>query len=881
MMLLERERFLETLREALASARRGDGRLALVSGEAGVGKTSLVRAFCASVRDDARVLEGACEPLFTPRPLGPFSDVAAETGGALEDLVTHGARAHEVLRALLTELRARPTVLVLEDLHWADEATLDVLRLLGRRVEGSRAVVIVTYRDDELDRNHPLRVAIGGLGSLSAIRRLRLPPLSVDAVRDLARPHGFDADELHRRTGGNPFFVTELLGSGEDGVPPTVREAVLARAAQLALPARRLLEAVAVAPAGAELWLLETIAVEIAHLDECVAAGMLHEQGELLGFRHELARLAVESATPPARRRALHRAIVAALADAPEGAADDARVAHHAEAAGDGPAALRHAVPAAERAASMGAHREAAAQYARALRFSTGLDARAVAELLERRSRECSLTGQIDEALAARTEALALYRRLGDPLREGDQLCWLSRLYWFAARRDDADEAARAAVELLEALPPGPELARAYSTMASRRSIALDPDGAAAWGDRALPLAEELGEMEIVIQTLNTVGTVEGLAGRGADRLRQALQLALAHGFDGAAALGYGNLAVVAARRRDWREADRLLDEGIRYTTARDLDADRTYLLAWRSWAALPRARWDDAAADVTAVLREPGTPHVVRASALSSLGLLRARRGDPGVWEPLDEALEIARAAAEHPKLAPVAVARAEAALLGGDATRAAAEAGAFVLDELVDRWIAGELAVLKRRAAATPNPARDTVSRAPSGRDVAVGDVPEPFALELAGDHAAAAASWRELGCPYDAALALAWSSSEEDLRRAHEELRALGARPAAALVARRLRELGATGLARGPRPATRANAGGLTAREVEVLALVADGLQDAEIATRLFLSPRTVGHHVSAILRKLDARTRGQAAAAGRRLGLVEAGTPDAPR
>ena len=295
MPLLERGVFLNELHEALQYVARGLGRLVLISGEAGVGKTALVRAFCAEVRSGARVLGGACDALFTPRPLGPLADIAEETGEPLAELVRCGARPHEVLIALQVELRARPTVLVLEDLHWADEATLDVLRLLGRRAEATRALVLATYRDDELDREHLLRVVLGGLGATPGIGHLTLPPLTVEAVRALAGPHGVDGDELYRRTRGNPFFVTEALRTGGDVLPPTVRDAVLARVARLSPQARRVLDTVAVVPARADLWLLEAVAPhELERLDECLASGVLEEVGMALGFRHELARLAVE-----------------------------------------------------------------------------------------------------------------------------------------------------------------------------------------------------------------------------------------------------------------------------------------------------------------------------------------------------------------------------------------------------------------------------------------------------------------------------------------------------------------------------------------------------------------------------------------------------------
>jgi DNA-binding CsgD family transcriptional regulator len=392
--------------------------------------------------------------------------------------------------------------------------------------------------------------------------------------------------------------------------------------------------------------------------------------------------------------------------------------------------------------------------------------------------------------------------------------------------------------------------------------MALDPDGAAAWGDRAIALATELGEHEVVGQTLTTVGTAEGLAGRGVGRLRRSLEVGLEHGLDDLVARAYGNLAVVACRQRDWVEAERVLADGIAYAAERDLDGERTYMVAWRAWTRLARGRWDEAAADAHAVVDDPGTLAVVRSTALMAIGLLRARRGDPDVWGPLDESMEIARRAAELPKLAPVALVRVEAAFLAGDRARVAAELSPFDPRALADRWIAGELAVWAARAGV---PFEDA------------GPVPEPLALELAGDHAGAGAAWAVLGCPYEAAVARAWSDDEVELRAAHDELRALGAAAAVALVARRLRERGARGLARGPRAATRGNVAGLTEREVEVLALVAAGLRNGQIAERLFLSPRTVDHHVSAILRKLGAGTRGEAASMGIRLGLLNMGGP----
>jgi hypothetical protein len=372
--------------------RRGaGGHVLLVGGEAGVGKTTLVRRFCEERGGSARILWGGCDPLFTPSPLGPLLAVAEGSGGELKAVVERGAMPYEVVAALARELSARaPTIFVLEDVHWADEATLDVLRLLARRGETVPALVVATYRDDELDRAHPLRIMLGELASSRTVGRVRLRRLSPVAVTRLAEPYGVDAEELYRKTAGNPFFVVEALAAGAEGIPDTARDAVLARAARLSPEGAALLEAVAVVPPHAEPWLLEALAGEVAdRLDECLASGMLVAEPAGVAFRHELARLAVEASVPPHRKLGLHRAALAALAEPPVGAPDLARLAHHAEAAGDADAVLRFAPAAAARAASLGAYREAAAQDARALRFGDRLPLDRRAELLERRSYAC------------------------------------------------------------------------------------------------------------------------------------------------------------------------------------------------------------------------------------------------------------------------------------------------------------------------------------------------------------------------------------------------------------------------------------------------------------------------------------------------------------
>jgi DNA-binding CsgD family transcriptional regulator len=838
------------------------GRLVLVRGEAGAGKTALARRFTDELRGSARILWGACDALFAPRALGPLLDVAEDTGGDLAHVTAGDAGPHEVAAALLRELtRSAPTVLVLEDLQWADEATLDVLRLLARKVESAPALVVGTYRDDDLDLRRGLRVVLGELATAQGIDRCEVPRLSPAAVAQLAEPHGLDADELYRRTAGNPFFVSEVLASGDREIPPTVRDAVLARAARLSPSARTLLGAVAVTQPQTELWLLEALAgEELACLDECLGSGMLTGTAEGVAFRHELARMAVEETLAPHRRAALHREALAALAAPPAGVPDPARLAHHAEAAGDTDAVLRFAPAAAARAESVGAHREAAAQYARAVRFGGDLPLARRVDLLERRSRSAFRADDCGEAIDALEQALEGHRGLGDPLKEGDRLRRLSGVLFCPGDRSaDAARTGSDAVTVLERLPPGRELGLAYANQATLCMNREDAEGTVAWSARAMEVAERLDDAEIRVQTLNTTGTMELLAGTpaGREKLERSIALAREAGLREDVARGFSHLAWTALRARSYAAADDALAAGLDYCAEPRFDLWRLYLLGFGARSALAQGRWTDAAEIASVVLGDSRSSSIPRISAGVVLGVVRARRGDPGSSAALDDALALADVSEELQRIEAVAAARAEVAWLRGD-DEGVAQATEVALDlakRVRARWVVGELASWRQRAGIS---------------EEVPADVAEPYALQLAGEWERAAALWAQIGCPYEAALARA-DGDGDALRRALAELQDLGAHPAAAIVARRLRASGARGLPRGPRRMTRENPANLTPREVEVLALVAQGLRNRQIAERLFLSPKTVGHHVGAILRKLDVQTRGEAGAAARRLGV----------
>jgi len=848
--LLERESALAALREYAAQAAGGEGRLVLLGGEAGAGKSALAERLQRDL-PQARWSWGLCDGLFTPRPLGPLFDLAGQLGGVLLERCRAGAGREELFGALLGQVSGPGVldVVVVEDIHWADEATLDLLRYLGRRLRGAAVLLIVTYREEGLAAGGPVRVALGDLGAQRCTRRIGLAPLSPDAVRELAGGSGLPAAELYELTGGNPFYVTEVLRAGVGQVPASARDAVLARAARLGGRARRVLDVAALTGSRIEAGVLESVAgCPPPVLDELLGSGLLGWDGGWVRFRHEIARLAVAQAVPGHRGRVIHRRVLAALGSS--GGGDDARMAFHAEAAGDGAAVLRHAPAAACRAARLGSHREAAAQYERALRFAGRADRATRAGLYEGLADEVPLLDRWEDAETAGERALALWREAGDRLREGDALRRLSRIRWNLCRGREAVDAVEAAISALEPLGPGVELARAYATFANQRMLYADYDVAIDLALRAEELAIRFGATDVQSDALNTQAasrSAKGLDWSG--QMRRALDIALAGGHHHEAGRAYTNLAGIHADKREFAEAERYLEPGIAYCDEHDITTFAICLRGEHANALERAARWDEAVALSTEILIKVGPSPANRLCSLIRLGVIGARRGEPGAWEYLDEAAATADGAGEPQQQIPARLARAEAHWLEGNLDAARREAGlAHDACATPNAWLRGAVAAWLRRLG--------------SPRRLMPGEVAEPYRLLLDGDLVSAAHVWTRLGCPYDAAMALADASDEEALREALRIVTSMGAQPAARIIRQRLRALGARSIPAGPHTATRERPFGLTRRECEVLDLICAELTNAEIAAKLFISVKTVDHHVSAILAKLGVPTRAAA-------------------
>jgi DNA-binding CsgD family transcriptional regulator/tetratricopeptide (TPR) repeat protein len=846
--LLERDDLLADLDERRRSAGRGGGgALVWLAGEAGAGKSAVVRALAA--RRPGRVLTGGCDALSTPRPLGPLHDMAADVPALAAALLGNRSR-HEAFSTFLGEL-GRPTLAVVEDVHWADDATLDLLRFVGRRVASTASLVLVTYRSDEVDAHPRLRALLGDLATAAGCHRCSVPPLSPGAVAALAAGHALDAGHLHQVTGGNPFYVTEVLAASRWSVPPTVGDAVLARAARLAPGPRAALDVVAIEPGGVELWLAEELGVSAGDLDAAARAGMLVIEAGVARFRHELARLAVLEAIGGGTRRQLHADALRLLEGADPSAA---RLVHHADGAGDASAVRRWAPAAAAAASSAGAPREAVAHFEQALRYA-GPEEPSAAAWLVAMADELALVDRPADAVSAAEQALALERSSGDPVAVVLAQTALARRVWTTGRGEEAyrliEEATAAAERLPAGSPVGPVYAaRAYLDMLARRRDAIT------WAARAIVAAEAHHDAATLARALNARGSaricVDDDLG-GIDDLERSRRIGEEVGIDSVVADALNNLGSALGEQRRHDRAGPYLLECIEYSAARDFEATRRYSEAWLARVRFEEGRWSDADALLAGELQDEGIAPIARMVALGTLGRLRARRGDPGAGPPLEAAWAAARATGDLQRTWPVIAGRVEAAWLAGGVPASLTDDLLDVLETAAGSGVqhaAGELGFWAwKLELGVPFPSSGAA----------------PYAALVGGDPETAARLWEAQGAPYEAAWARADTGREDDLREALRRLDALGARPLAQRVRHELRQLGARDVPRGPRRATASAPAGLTARQLEVLALVAEGLTDREIASRLFLSPKTVGHHVSSILTKLGKRSRVEAATA----------------
>ena len=854
--LLERDAVLAELGGLARRAARGAGRVVLLRGEAGVGKTAVIGRFAAGLGASSRVLWGWCDPLAAPRPLGPLLDALAGLGSAaaaaLGAAIESGDTAGLYRRLLGVWRDGGRWVWVIEDAHWADGASLDLLRFLARRIESLPLLLVVSYRDDELDARHPLSVALGDVATC-AVSRVGLEPLSRAAVGVLAAGSGVNADRLHQLTGGNPFYVTEVLAAGPDalgegGLPRSVSEAVWGRLARLSAAARKTAQAAAVCGPRANPALVQSVCPAASvGLGECLDAGVLVAAADAIGFRHELARRAVLDRTGDYQRKVLHARALCALAEPPIDPNALAALAFHAERAGDREAAVRYGIAGAQRAAGLGAHRQAAELYALVLRHANTAPAEQKVVWLEQHALASYFSGL--DAISSWRDAITLRHDLGDRLTEGEDLRWLSHALGTLGRLSECAEAGRASLRLVQDAGACPQLAWALLNMAEIGILGFDRT-VVEYAARAIEVGTQIGEDAVVLRARGAAALAGLLdTDTGWDELEAAWRQAMATDARGehAGKLGADSCAA-AALHYDPDRADRYMADLVAYCRDRDLYSFEAFVLGIAALVALHRGEWARARACAEDVLTRPGLPPLHRIAPRRTLALIRARRGEQPV-APLDEMA--VGSELDTLRFFPVWAARAEAAWLAGDddTARTEAQSALATIGPSGNLWLVWHLQRWAQIPGGTTPP-------------IAVDDPITPFQLEVSGDWQAAAQAWTRRGCPYDAAIAQLGGDIAA-VESALATFRKLGARAAARRARKRLIQL------RGPTRRSRradicADPDGLSRREREVLTLIAAGHSDADIATKLSISPKTVGHHVEAILAKLRVDNRTQAAA-----------------
>ncbi|HEX6246610.1 MAG TPA: AAA family ATPase [Nocardioidaceae bacterium] len=861
MAVLEREAETRTLSEAWRRARAGQaGSFVLVGGESGIGKTWLTSSFVREHVADEQLLWGICDPLTTPRPLGPLHDVVDRLPPGVRSSLESAGHGYQVFPEVHRALSDASYVLVVDDVQWADEASMELLRFLLRRIERTRSLVVGTYRDDEIGPGHPLVPLLGDVARSPVATTLHLSPLSPAGVAAMLEDTDLDARDVHDVTQGNAFFVAEIASSAGGALPTTVRDAVVARTQHLTPEQRSILMVLAVAPETISDQVLHQLGVDLVALRAFAGCGLVERSPRGLRFRHELGRRAIEATIPPGGQAALHRRLLDAMEAV--GGGDPAVLTHHAVAAGDEERARTHAVRAGELASRSSSHLSAAEFYRTALEHSWGQSPAARADVLERLGVELYLTDQLDEAISVCSEAIALREAEGDRESAGADACLLSLYRWYNGDRPGAEEQATTAVGLLRDSPEAERLALAYGTEAYLAYQLGDLSTAR----RLLDLAETIAGDSTVPEVQVRLGVIRGAMALAAgeesardDLLRHA-DVGLRHGLEEPTSQAYSNLAYLDVEQRRFAAAEDLMAMSLPFARDHEQRICLTWQTGARSRMHLLRGDWTAALEDADRVLGCPSAP-VSRTWPMLTRGLVAIRtHGVDADHHVLDEAYDMALRIGDPLRLLPAASGLLERSWVTGAADDRVGE-----IHDLADRfaarpegveWALGELLVwISRVGGAVP----------------VVEQVAAPYRLLLRGEALAAAEEWHRLGARYDEALALLETEEPEHAFRAVEILDSLGADAVAARARRSLRRQGLVGVPPRSRRSTRANPAGLTARQLEVLALVGEGATNAEVAERLSIAEKTVDHHVSAILQKLGVRSRTEAAHAGRRLGI----------
>jgi predicted ATPase/DNA-binding CsgD family transcriptional regulator len=862
MELVERDYFLSLMRKTFDETFDGEGHCLLVSGESGIGKTSLVRVFCKKIENRCKIYKGSCDALFTPRPLGPVQDIVWQLHGLDWNELAGLPDRPALFSRFFHELESRngPAVIIIEDIHWADEATLDFIKFFARRISQLHCLFILTYRDDEIHTQHPLRNVLGQLPPHS-FTRMRLTPLSREVVQQMSDERGYNGEDVYTISGGNPFYVNEILASYSVGVPENIRDSVLSSFNRLDEKTKQIWTILSVLPTGFEMRYLEAMEPQYAGaIENCMNLQILIPKEGLLSFKHELYRRTIENSLSPFVRIALNKRILDLFCKNFEENGEIERIIHHAKNANENAVVVKYAPIAAKQAAKVGAHVEAAVLYHTAIEYYDGNDKELLVQFYESYAYECYLTNQIKEAIIYSGKALTIWKEKNDIEKSSDILRLLSRLWWYDGNRKNAEGYALQAIEVLWMRPPSRAGAMALSNMSQLKMHSYEFAECIKWGEQAIAVAKALNDEGTLSHALNNVGTalarVASSREEGVAHLQQSLDIALRNSYHEHAARAFSNLASNAVKMKDYAFARHILEEGIRYCEERDLDTYLIYLFAFKAKLNLETGNWDQAGLIAEALIRQENQPSIVKIEALIVSAKVKMRKGLGDPLSLLLEAKKMAFGTMEPQRIFPTVTAIFEYEWIHGVSVLTGDEVGHAItlLDYDGNIYEKSELAwwLLKARK-----------------RNVALNEYYEGY---QAGNAVKAAAAWEKLGCAYEQALVL-FGGNEDDKRTAIDILQKLNATTVGEKLKFEMRSSGIKSIPRGIRKSTQANPAKLTERELGVLQLLKEGLHNKEIAMKLFISPKTVDHHMTSIFFKLDVNSRAKAVAEAGRLGIIK--------
>ncbi|GGM97071.1 LuxR family transcriptional regulator [Dyadobacter beijingensis] len=863
MELIERSDFLSELNHRFEETINGEGHCILVSGEAGIGKSTLVKAFCDPRKADSHIFKGTCDALYTPRPLAPLYDMLWQLGNTALSAQAHAGNRSELFGNFLIEVKklTRPVTLIFEDIHWADEATLDFIKFLSRRITDLQFLLILTYRSDEIHSRHPLRSLLGQFVT-GTFSRLELSPLSRQAVAGLAAKRGYRGEDVFSISGGNPFYVTEILASYSIGIPENIKDSILSVCQRQSEETRRIWELLSVSPTGLELRYLEQLAPGYAaFIERSLDAKIVLLIDDKLYFKHELYRRTIESSISPFAHMALNKRILALLLEEPEPVTQ--RIIHHAELAREYELMLKYIPLAAGQAIRVGAHLEAAKLFCTAITHYKGIDQDYLTYLHQSYAYECYLTNQTREAIIHQEILLPVFEAQNDPEKLGDCLRFLSRLWWFEGSRSEAERYGFRAVQVLEREPDSIVKAQVYSNISQLKMLSHEPYECMVWGQLAITMAKQLNDLETLSHALNNVGTVQmempDLAAVGMGVLQQSLQIALEGSYHEHAARAYTNLSASLIRLRDFGNAEHILQEGLTYCEKRDLDSWTNYMLSLKARMRLETGAWDDACEIATELLANEEQPAVVTIGPMVVLGTVKMRRNEPGALPLLTRAKTKALETMELQRIIPAFTALLEYQWLTGESILQATELEKTMemTQKMGSMYEIQEFCFWLKKY---------------SDHDTDFTGIYDAYVASNFSPAKSYSQTANFSNCPYEEALTL-FDGDETGKTQAIRAMQHLGAAATYEKLKYLMRAEGLKRIPRGMRKSTTANSANLTLREVDVLQLLNEGLRNKEIASRLSVSTKTVDHHISSLLLKLNVDSRAKAVQQAMKMALLK--------